>query len=357
MIYTLHSEHKIGFKQLSSADLGLSPKSHQTHIGLFEDKNMLSFLKNTETKNAIFIYNNYSEILLCKFDRILTPEGNYRSPKIRSGRKNENTVVRKIREFAHKNPNKQYYLVWFALETEELLFWLIDNKSSDFKVITNYFPKIDTVYDQNQPTFYDVLNYIEDKIDEMTLNIDEDLEIACQTTSISDKYKPKNIEAAQKIIRDIGLKGEQLINEYLEQKKYKKLISSFEWMNKSRESAKPFDFIIHKTLNDEKFIDVKTTNYKFEQPLVFSDNEIDFIRNIDESKYSIYRVHSLKNDEIKFRECMNCLKYMEVVDKKIKTFKNNILKKNAQIKGIKIAIPPLPSVFSSFSKDIDLTGN
>lgn len=33
MFFKLHSEGKIGFKQLTDADLGLG-KSHQTHIGL-----------------------------------------------------------------------------------------------------------------------------------------------------------------------------------------------------------------------------------------------------------------------------------------------------------------------------------
>ena len=42
MFFTLHPERKIGYKKLSEADLGLSLDSHQTHIGLYERKNMLS---------------------------------------------------------------------------------------------------------------------------------------------------------------------------------------------------------------------------------------------------------------------------------------------------------------------------
>ena len=127
MFFTLHSEHKIGYKKLSDADLGLTEgRSHQTHIGLYERKNMLSFLRNEDTTTAILIYNDYFDVLKCNFERIQNPDGTYRSPKISLGEKDENTVVRKIREFAWLNPNRDFYLVWFALENNELLFWLID---------------------------------------------------------------------------------------------------------------------------------------------------------------------------------------------------------------------------------------
>ena len=75
MFFTLHSEHKIGYKKLSDADLGLTEgSSHQTHIGLYERKNMLSFLRNEDTTTAILIYNDYFDVLKCNFERIQNPD-------------------------------------------------------------------------------------------------------------------------------------------------------------------------------------------------------------------------------------------------------------------------------------------
>ena len=37
MFFELHEENKIGYKELSDADLGRAATSHQTHIGLFDD--------------------------------------------------------------------------------------------------------------------------------------------------------------------------------------------------------------------------------------------------------------------------------------------------------------------------------
>ena len=234
MFFTLHSEHKIGYKKLSEADLGLTEgSSHQTHIGLYERKNMLSFLKNEDTTTAILIYNDYFDVLQCNFERIQNPDGTYRSPKISLGEKDENTVVRKIREFAKLNPKRDYYLVWFALENNELLFWLIDNSSSDYAKLKDFFPTENTVYDTSEIMFAPLIKFIESKIDELSIGLQEDLEIASQTSAKSGKYRTLDIEKAQERFKITGRTGEELINEYLEMQKSEKLICSFEWVNKS----------------------------------------------------------------------------------------------------------------------------
>lgn len=356
MFFTLHSEHKIGYKKLSEADLGLSPDSHQTHIGLYERKNMLSFLKNEDTTNAILIYNDYCDVLKCNFERIRNPDGTFRSPKISLGDKEENTVVRKIREFAKRNPNRKYYLVWFALESDEILFWLIDDTSADYVKVNSFFPSEDTVYDENQIQFAPVIKFIESKIDELSVSLQADLEIASQVSNVSEKYKAIDIEKAQKRFKKIGRTGEELINEYLEMQKNENLISAFDWVNKSRESGKPFDFVINSATNEEKYIDVKTTQFKFEQPLMFSDGEIDFINAIDESRYSVYRVFSLHEDAHKFRKCFKCFNYMKNLESKISNFKTDIQSASSNVRGIKIAVPPTSLVFKQISPDILLKG-
>lgn len=356
MFFTLHSEHKIGYKKLSEADLGLSPDSHQTHIGLYERKNMLSFLKNEDTTTAILIYNNYFDVLKCNFERIQNPDGSFRSPKISLGDKDEKTVVRKIREFAHQNPRRDYYLVWFALENYELLFWLIDNSSSDYAELKNFFPTENTVYDISEIMFAPLIKFIESKIDELSISLQEDLEIISQTSAKSEKYRVLDIEKAQERFKITGRTGEELINEYLEIEKSKKLISEFEWVNKSRESGKPFDFVVKPTNDGEKYIDVKTTQFKFEQPLMFSDGEIDFINSIDETRYSVYRVFSLREDIHKFRKCFECYNYMKILESKISNFKTEIQSTSSNVRGIKLAVLPTSLVFKQISADIILEG-
>jgi hypothetical protein len=354
MFFTLHPERKIGYKKLSEADLGLGETSHQTHIGLYEKKGMLSFLKNEDTTNAILIYNNYCDILPCDFDRIENPDGSFRSPKIRLGAADENTIVRKIREFAAQNPNRNYYLIWFGLDDNVLLFWLLDNASSDYDKIHSFFPSEDTVYDETQINFTSVISFIENKIDELSINLQEDLEIVSQTLNISDRYKSFDIEKAQKRYKETGRSGEELINIYLEKQKSENQISSFEWVNRSRESGKPFDFIVYSTIDDECYVDVKSTQFKFEQPLLFSDNEIDFIKTLPESRYSVYRVYALRDEFKKFRKCCQCFDYMYDLNQKIIIFDNEIQKVSAKLRGIKIAVEPTEKAFKQISADIQL---
>ncbi len=356
MFFTLHSEHKIGYKKLTDADLGLSQDSHQTHIGLYERKNMLSFLKNEDTTTAILIYNDYFDVLQCNFERIQNADGTFRSPKISLGDKDENTVVRKMREFAKLNSNRDYYLVWFALENNELLFWLIDNSSSDYAKLKMFFPTENTVYDTSEIMFAPLINFIESKIDELSIGLQEDLEIISQTSIKSDKYRTFDIEKAQEYFKITGRTGEELINEYLEMQKAEGLISAYEWVNKSRESGKPFDFVIKPVASEEKYIDVKTTQFKFEQPLMFSDGEIDFINTIDEIRYFVYRVFSMRENMHKFRKCFECLNYMKSLGAKIANFKNEIQSASSNVRGIKIAVPPTQLVFKQITSDILLEG-
>src|SRR5574344_1417769 len=129
-----HHEHKIGIKVLSDADLGISTTSHQTHIGLMQD--VLQYLPNTDIQAySMLIYNNKSEMLNCYFDRIKNPDGSFRSPKIRISDDPE-SVVCKIREYTSASPNNIWYLLWMGLKGDELVFWLFNNKSEDYKQIS-----------------------------------------------------------------------------------------------------------------------------------------------------------------------------------------------------------------------------
>ena len=134
------------------------------------------------------------------------------------------------------------------------------------------------------------------------------------------------------------------------------MISAFEWVNKSRESGKPFDFVVNPASDEENFIDVKTTQFKFEQPLMFSDGEIDFINSIDETRYSVYRVFALRENAHKFRKCFECFNYMKNLEAKISNFKTEIQSTSSNVRGIKLAVPPTSLVFKQISSDILLKG-
>lgn len=354
MFFTLHPERKIGYKKLTDADLGLTRTSKQTHIGLYEQNGMMSFLGNEDNINAILIYNDYCDILPCNFDRIKNFDGSFRSPKIRLGSAGENTVVRKIRDFAQSNPLRHYYLIWFGLDSNGLLFWLLDDTSLDYVKIKSYFPEENMVYDESHVNFELLIKFIESKIDELSLNLQEDLEIVSQVFNISDRYKSYDIEKAQKRYIEIGRAGEELINVYLDKEKMSKKISSFQWMNESRESGKPFDFIVYLTTGEEVYIDVKSTQFKFNQPLLFSDKEIDFIKALPESQYSVYRVYAIRDGFQKFRKCCQCFDYMDNLNQKILKFHSEVQVSLAKVREIKIAVEPTETVFKHISADIQL---
>ena len=355
MFFSIHSERKIGFKELTQADLGLGESSHQTHIGLYGNKGMLSFLKDEDFTNAILIYNDYCDVLLCDFDRIENPDGSFRSPKIRLGESDQNTIVRQIRKFAKVNPQKGYYLVWFGLDNNELLFWLLDDQSEDLKKIKQILPNPNTVYDDSQANFGELINYLEKKIDKLSINLQAELEVVSQTNIDFNKYKISDIEKAQKIFRERGKTGEELINVYLERMKSEKKIIDFIWMNKSRESYKPFDFVVNTEQMKENFIDVKTTSYQFEQPAVFSEGEVDFITTQIKRNYSVYRVYSLDSNA-SLKICDDCFDYMTSLNGKIQNFKSDIKALSSAVKQLTLLVNPNMTTFKKISSEISLVG-
>lgn len=353
MFFTINEERKIGYKKLSEADLGLGSSSNQTHIGLYARDGMLSFLDDEDSTNAILIYDNYCDVLPCDFDRIENQDGTFRSPKIRLGTEGEMTVVRKIREFAHLHPERDYYLVWFGLDNNELLFWLLDNTSKDLRKINEVFPRVDTVYGEDQANFRTLIDYLETQIDDLSVSLQAELELIGQTVNKSSKFKSIDIEKAQEKYKKNGIRGEVLINNYLETLKNEGKISNFIWENKSRESYKPFDFVVYKTATEEKFVDVKTTSYDFKQPAIFSDGEIDFITNQSKEKYSVYRVFSLENDS-RLRICNDCYDYMFDLNNRIKSFKEKIKEVDSAVRQLNLIVSPNANTFKKISAEIKL---
>ena len=104
----------------------------------------------------------------------------------------------------------------------------------------------------------------------------KDLEVVAQTGRGVHEYKPKDIEKANKYFCQTGRAGEELINEYFDKECAAGHIKSYLWMNASRESGLPFDFIVSSDSSAALHVDVKSTQFDCNQPIVFSDGEIRF---------------------------------------------------------------------------------
>lgn len=127
----LYKEYSIGVKKLSDADLGWeSSSSSQTHIGLSEQ--VLKYLPNTpEQRDGILIYNRSCSFVECAFSKI----GNKRSTKVDSTTSTQvKSVVRQIRNIA-SDSKIEWILVWFALDNQLPVFWLINSLSDDYQTI------------------------------------------------------------------------------------------------------------------------------------------------------------------------------------------------------------------------------
>lgn len=333
--FFFNDEKRIGFKKLSRADLGISNSSNQTHIGLYEG--VLEFLDDTDVvKSAMLIYDDYCDILDCSFDRIKTPEGRYRSPKIRIGSNASSSIVYKIREFAKEDINADWYLAWTGLESKELVFWLIKGGSEDYKIAQNFFPSKKSVLDEYSSTFDIAKDYLLKRINLVSVDVQKDIEVKSQIGDIARQYKPKDIENAERLFKETGKKGEELIAQYLDKEKKNGRIQSYQWANQSRESGLPYDFII----DDKQFVDVKSTRFDFEQFLYFSDTEIDFVSTKDSLSYSVYRVFDMNTEEKKLRICNDCNNYIKNINTPIVNIKKEMKVHRTLLDTLKIGVRP-----------------
>lgn len=332
-------EKRIGIKKLTNADLGISSTSNQTHIGLYD--NVLTFLDDSDVvKDAILIYGNSCEVLDCIFDRIQNPDGSFRSPKIRKGN-DGNSIVEKIRSIASVDKNADWYLVWSAMESKQIFFWLFNNSSDDFFSVEKVFPKLSTVLTDEDASYSEAKNLLEQKINSTSIDIQKDIEIVSQIGRLNPKYKLKDIEKAQQLFSKIGKEGESLIAEYLEKEKVANRIKSYRWMNKNYETGEPFDFIVDESFATETFIDVKSTRFDFDQHVFFSDSEVNFINCLStEDKYSVYRLFDMDKEEKKLKICNNCISYMNTIYSNIQNFSFAMTKQQALLQSVKFGVKP-----------------
>lgn len=342
MFFKAHPEGRIGYKQISEAELGQKSSSHQTHIGLFDD--ILTFLQNQEVEErAMFIYNNTCDIVDCYFDRIENPDGTFRSPKIRAGDRNAISVFTIIRNLAKEEPDRKWYLIWFGLESEEVVFCLFNDQSEDYKFFSQQIklnlgskqPK--GRIDRTDYQFNTLISYLEGIVNDRGAELVSELEVASQTGS-TNKFRPFDVEKANELFKQTGKDGESLIAAYLHGMKEQGQIVSYTWMNQEGESGLPYDFIIQLKNQNLVHADVKATAYKFEQPMVFSSQEISFINTTP--YYTIFRVYGLGDEQRHMRICETCKNYIPMLDRSITEFGQVLKSQKAELQSVKLAVPP-----------------
>lgn len=365
MISQVNIESTIGIKRLSEADLGTSITSNQTHIGLFDGT--LNFIEvEHQIISSQLIYNNQVTELLSLLDFIENPDGSFRSPKIRKGNEPElvinnsrvNSVVREIREITN-GTTSNWFLLWFGLDTNELVFHLFNENSTDSQEIQQIIGQIGTrrQIENTSAEFGNLINYLSQKVDSVNIEYYEELEISTQTNTekITKRIIPRvrDIEKANKLFKETGLKGEELLYQYLELQKSNDFIKDFKWMNQSKETGFPYDFEIINNDDSLFYSDAKATRYKFEQPIILSTGELQFI-NQNKENYLIHRVYSVF-DEPKLRICDNIHKISDIFMPNYNTFNTN-LRKEKLIPKINLSVPTNLEIIT-FENEILLSAN
>lgn len=337
--FKAHSEGCIGYKQLTDPDLGRGTTTHQTHIGLFDG--ILTFLYDQRVEEeSMLIFRNNSDMIYCFFDRIENPDGSFRSPKIRKG--NAVSIVTVIRDQAAKEPeNYKWYLIWFGLESGMVVFYLFNDHMPDYEKVSRIInlsgDRVKGKISSDDSRFNELIKYLESIVNNNSTRILEQLEIDSQT-GYSQRFKPFDIEKANALFKSTGRKGEELVADYLDKLKFSKQIDLFNWVNKSQESGLPYDFTIQYPNQSIVYADAKSTLYHFEQSMVFSGSELQFIQQIP--YYHIFRVYDLAEQEHHLRICDNGKDYVPCLCDCIDQFREKINDNKANLQSVKIEISP-----------------
>ena len=359
MIFKIHNEGKIAYKRLSDADLKRSPTSHQTHIGLSND--LLTYMpEDKKAYMAMLIYDDICDIQRCEIAKIQRASGRKDATNIKSGGRQGNNIVSQIRKYAKEKPQSDFYLVWFGLDSLMPVFWLIRENSNDYKLLNEYCGfslltdrKIEIVKNGSL-NFHQLLSTAQKKLENVALDLQKDLEYAIEIESDTTKFKDADVKKARSYIYELGKAGESLINEYLSIRKHKREIEDFEWVNKSGEQGKPYDFYISHINGSEQWIDVKTTEHEFEQSIIVSKNEVKFITEKKNIEYAVFRVYSKTEIQAKLKVCSDCLTYIKKLYRDIDYMTQSMSDYRAAIVNYKIAIEPSDISFKQISPEISL---
>ena len=348
MFFELHDENRIGYKELSDADLGRAEKSHQTHIGLFDD--VLTFLSNSAIiKDAMVIYNNKADILPLHFDRIQNPDGSFRSPKIRAGVNTDESVLSFIRNTVRRtSPVGSWYLFWFGLKSGQPVFLIFEKDSQtyrdfcDFGIVLS--EKVKSRLTPAHHSFSALINYLEHMVNVSGMEYAEELELMALTEKKKGRSVRKyNFAKAQARSAEIGREGEVLIDLFFQEQKLRGAILDYSWMNRDGESGLAYDFAVDRLEGDTFYLDVKTTDYRFEQKMIFSSQEVEFASDYRENYY-VYRVYCGEAGARFLRICCDVNGLFDTINMATNEYKA-ALDEFANIQTVKLAVSPSHSCF------------
>ena len=135
--------------------------------------------------------------------------------------------------------------------------------------------------------------------------------------------------------------------------KSKNQIFAYNWYNQSMETGLPYDFHLQTNDQNTTYIDVKSTNFKFEQPMIFSNQEIDFINNTP--NYDIYRVYDLSEeiDLPKLKICGNSKNLASHINPHFDTLKSSLKTQSVKLQTAKMIIEPNNNLLT-FGSSINL---
>jgi hypothetical protein len=360
MFLKIHQEGLIAYKQLTEADLGRSA-GHTTHIGLFGK--VLTFLPDRDVEDvAIFIHENKSDNVQFFFDRISRNNGAVNSPKIKTGGRKVISVTSLIRDIvSEKSNNLKWYLIWFGLESEKVVFLLFSKESEDFLKFSNLINLSDDLVknevSSKDNVFPKLIELIESKLNKDAINLLEELETEITlgfSGDLNKKFKPLEIDKMLLAIKEVGRRGEELVNNYFEYQKFKKQIANYVWYNKSKESGLPYDFHFQPNNQQAVYLDVKSTSFSFEQKMIFSSQEVKFI-NRTPNQYNIFRVYDLgeTSSKPKLKICQDSRKISEIVIGCISELESNLSKFDIEVQSSKLIIPSTHSELK-FDREIIL---
>jgi len=355
MFYEIHPHGKIGYKKLTQADLGLAKSSHQTHIGLHESS--VDYLRSFERQYlSTLIYDGWYEDTICILDIIERKNGTVEAPYIRSGDNKElnlegeqyQSVVKQIRSIVKNEMGLNWYLIWFGLANDDLVFFLVKHHSNDYKNIISILGSLKShgVIEQDHPNYNKVITLLAEKVNKVKRSYLEKLEIYAQAEVLPNNLqllRPFDLERAKFIIKEIGRKGEELIQDYLDRLMLRKTIRSFDWKNKSRESGLPFDFEVIAASTGSSYIDVKSTSYSFKQEMIFSNHEIKFMRR--QPYYQIFRIFNINDNPARLKICTDSKLFAKTIGGTIEDAEKSLKRHNSEVRSINIGVSPLHKGF------------
>ena len=195
-------------------------------------------------------------------------------------------------------------------------------------------------------TYFALLKYLESVVNNTGIELVQELEVVAQTNepTIAKKYREYDIKKARELFAKIGKEGEVLIDRYFEEQKRKGLIANYKWLNEEKECGLPYDFYFETLDGEIIYLDVKTTNYKFAQKMVFSSQEIKFATS-NSNKYCIYRVFFNENGERCLKICANTKDLFVLIQEKTANYQEGLIEL-ASIETIQMAILPLHKLLS-----------